>query len=552
MLERRYRALLRAYPEEFRAERGEELVATLLDGARPGQTRPTLADVSDMLGSGLRRRLGLDRHAGAEVGLRRVAPVAVVLLAVVSTVVLYRASPGGEPVPLDIGENWWEFGVAAGWLAAVLAWAVLPRAAGRIVLGATLAATVVGQFATGVVPVREQGVVLHQSMEPHTFGTFVLLGVLALCGTRDLAASVAGRVALVAAGAGVVVGTGLWTRGLEQDYVVIGRLGFSWTLVLPAVLALGALAVLVGVGVRSGRARGGGWLWAAVLLLVPAMWLAMQVLGYGYGDGTLAILGMLRGPVSPLVLLVAVGVLVVALRWGAPRALGAGSVTTAVLGVGAAFSAVLLPYHAGHGERSILLGYVAVLLAAVAWRWWPVATPYLVVAASAVFLIWAVRHPDRAELALAGSVLAPVALTGVRDRPARPAVWPAAVAALLAAPLVFSTGDLIEITPASFDGWTLETGTLLTYLALDLPQLVIVPCAMAVLVGADRVTRAARGWGWALVGLAGGGTWFVLVTVRSITPAVVALTVAAGAGLLLARRFRARTVGSVTDTGAVS
>ncbi|WP_412539327.1 hypothetical protein R8Z50_26225 [Longispora sp. K20-0274] len=551
MLERRYRALLRAYPSEFRVERGEELVATLLDGTRPGQRWPAPGDVADMLGSGLRRRLGLDRHAAAEVGLRRAAPVALVLLAALSASVLYRLVPGSDGLPS--GVNWFVTGVAVGWLAVVLCWAVLPRAAGRVVLGVALAATVVGQFVAGVLPPRNGPGSETLSLFPHHFLLFVLLGALALLGTRDRGAPLGVRFVVVVGSALAVAGTWLWITVVGNSTTVFGSYFLApWEAGPEAILGLVTLVVLTVAGVRARRGGDRGWLWTAVLLLVPLAGMTLPMLIVGYGDGLLLSLGALRGPVSPLVLLAAVGVVVAALRWGVLRPLGAGSVTTVALGFGAAFSVVLGPYHAVQGQRSILVGYALVLLAAAAWRWWPVATPYLVVAASAVFLLWAVRHPDRATLALAGALLAPVALTGVRDRPARPAVWPAGVVALLVAPLLFTVSDIVEVAPITAAGGGRGTAPVVGYLATTLPDLMVVPCAMAVLVGVDRVTRAAPGWGWALVGLAGGGTWFVLVTVRDSLPASAALIVAAGAGLLLARRFRARTVGSATDTEAVS
>ncbi len=39
-LERAYRRLMRSYPAAYRARRGDEILATYLDVARPGQRRP--------------------------------------------------------------------------------------------------------------------------------------------------------------------------------------------------------------------------------------------------------------------------------------------------------------------------------------------------------------------------------------------------------------------------------------------------------------------------------------------------------------------------------
>jgi hypothetical protein len=56
-LERRYRRLLLAYPFDYRELRAEEMVATLLEDAAPGQRRPTWAEAADLVVGGVRQRL---------------------------------------------------------------------------------------------------------------------------------------------------------------------------------------------------------------------------------------------------------------------------------------------------------------------------------------------------------------------------------------------------------------------------------------------------------------------------------------------------------------
>ncbi|MEV4374605.1 hypothetical protein AB0J71_46645 [Nonomuraea sp. NPDC049637] len=53
-LESRYRRLLATYPRDHRARHEEEMIGVLLAGARPGQTRPHLADAADLLWGALR------------------------------------------------------------------------------------------------------------------------------------------------------------------------------------------------------------------------------------------------------------------------------------------------------------------------------------------------------------------------------------------------------------------------------------------------------------------------------------------------------------------
>jgi hypothetical protein len=57
LLARRYRRWLLAYPADYRRERGDELIGTLLDLAGPGRARPHPLDVLDLLRAGLARRL---------------------------------------------------------------------------------------------------------------------------------------------------------------------------------------------------------------------------------------------------------------------------------------------------------------------------------------------------------------------------------------------------------------------------------------------------------------------------------------------------------------
>ena len=64
-LARRYGRLLFAYPRAYRRRRGDELLGALLDAAPPGRTRPTAREAANLIGHGLRCRLG--RPAGRSV-----------------------------------------------------------------------------------------------------------------------------------------------------------------------------------------------------------------------------------------------------------------------------------------------------------------------------------------------------------------------------------------------------------------------------------------------------------------------------------------------------
>src|SRR4029453_15144235 len=89
-LERRYRGLLFAYSPAYRAERGEEIVATLLDLAGPGRRTPNLAEAADLIAGGLRQRLGLASIAGFDAGLGVAAPFALTVAVGISAFACWR------------------------------------------------------------------------------------------------------------------------------------------------------------------------------------------------------------------------------------------------------------------------------------------------------------------------------------------------------------------------------------------------------------------------------------------------------------------------------
>jgi hypothetical protein len=80
----RYRTLLLAYPRRYRRDRGPEIVGTFLELAPPERSRPTAREAANLIGNGLRCRLG------------RPASRSVVAWAVLTTVVcaLFAAAAG--------------------------------------------------------------------------------------------------------------------------------------------------------------------------------------------------------------------------------------------------------------------------------------------------------------------------------------------------------------------------------------------------------------------------------------------------------------------------
>jgi hypothetical protein len=117
-LELAYRRLLLAYPEDYRNDRGDELVSTLLASAPPGRRRPTIAEAFDLLYHGICTRARVARRTlsgpaaadelvqAAVVSLTVAAAVAVAVIVGVSFLgqpVFYRHPESSYPVPVRAG-----------------------------------------------------------------------------------------------------------------------------------------------------------------------------------------------------------------------------------------------------------------------------------------------------------------------------------------------------------------------------------------------------------------------------------------------------------------
>ena len=78
-LERRYRRLLRCYPAQYRADRADEMLATLLDTAAPGQRWPAARESAALVRGGIRARAGVNSSQPAAASLRLAAMLACAL-----------------------------------------------------------------------------------------------------------------------------------------------------------------------------------------------------------------------------------------------------------------------------------------------------------------------------------------------------------------------------------------------------------------------------------------------------------------------------------------
>lgn len=244
-LERRYRHLLLAYPADYRASRGDEIVATLLDAARPNQTVPTPADVADIVGHAIRKRLSIfDFPLGSTLA----APWALALAAGISAFAWWRVEPAIPTTgPLAY----------AAWLAAVAGWVLLRRNVARTLIGIAVAATLAtALLAVFVPPVRPPLWVIM---------SLTALGCIAFAGNPI--PTFESRLNVIAATAAVIIACGAVNPPAAGYYQpVIARVGL--------VVAAGVLATAV-VALHRRRTGGSARLpvMAGLLLALPATWL---------------------------------------------------------------------------------------------------------------------------------------------------------------------------------------------------------------------------------------------------------------------------------------
>ncbi len=281
LLERRYRRLLFAYPAAYRADRGDEIVATLLDLAGPGRRTPRLADTVDLIASGIRRRVGTAALAGFDAGLTVAAPVALALAAGISAFAWWRVEPisgsvhiGGSPL----------FGVfrtlgpiAYGcWLIAAAGRAMLRPAAGRILIVVAILVTVVLPALAPLTGVDRPPLWVLMAL--------VAFGLLALAGTGHSSGASAtpsaderlgvptGAIAVAVCASAVMV---MWPP--MAGAVPGGGFGYYYqpTIARVGTVVAATVAVLavISVGRLVRHLDADQWLWATVLLGLPAGWL---------------------------------------------------------------------------------------------------------------------------------------------------------------------------------------------------------------------------------------------------------------------------------------
>jgi hypothetical protein len=143
-LERRGRWLLRAYPAWYRRERGEEMVATLLEASGPGRRWPSARDTRALLMGGLRVRATRNQRLTTAASLRQAVQLgaALVLLWLVAINLTSDILSWAHVYASNSGTgHWFAYGVLG--LAAVAAAWFAPR---PVVVALALAAAAAWEY----------------------------------------------------------------------------------------------------------------------------------------------------------------------------------------------------------------------------------------------------------------------------------------------------------------------------------------------------------------------------------------------------------------------
>jgi hypothetical protein len=243
-LERRYRLLLKAYPADYRSARGDEILATLLDRARPGQTFPSIADAVDVFGHALRRRASAELEDAATLA----APWALALAAGIAGYVWWQVEPL-IPTSGPIGY--------AAWILAAAAAVTLPDRARRPLIALALVATLA---TTAIAPIAG----VHRP-PIWTIMSLLGLGCIAFAGRR--LPTLETRLNIAAATVAVILTCKVLSPSTQGYYQpVIARIG--------AVIAMGVLATAVVAFHRRLRRRSAREaLLAGLVLALPTTWL---------------------------------------------------------------------------------------------------------------------------------------------------------------------------------------------------------------------------------------------------------------------------------------
>jgi hypothetical protein len=263
-----YRKLLFAYPERYRAERGDELIGTYLEmaGAR---RRPRLADATDLILGGLRQQLRSRGLAGLADGLPIAAALAMAAGSALAVFFLLTVEPGKVST-----QGWLRVGpfatlgsvVFVAWLLAAVTAAVAPGAPTRLAVAGTIGTLLV----VTVLSKKSLAVIQVDGLPAYIIVPLLGLALIALAQARDsgwllrllpLISAITTAVWIMAGGADVA-------RVAQYESCCMASEPLPMALTTAALgLLLAGTAAAVALG-RRGDQRG---LWALTILVPPVM-----------------------------------------------------------------------------------------------------------------------------------------------------------------------------------------------------------------------------------------------------------------------------------------
>lgn len=521
-LERHYRRLLLAYPRSYRERRGDEIIATLLEDARPGQRRPDRHEIADLLSGGLRERLGLHDTGGFMAGAALVSPVCLTVAAAYAVAFWLL---GARSAPATA--------VALGWILAVVIRAVTSRWS-WLVLVAAVAATV---WATAI------GLWMLW-MVVAAWGLVAAIGEVGVA-ARPVRASFAGRFGPAIAVPILAVLT-VWLAALTAARPGDGPAPPVWSLY--GLDLLSDVAIVAGVALAAWR-RDARLAWAAFLLygawavLSPPSGLVRLADGLGvalYGQRWLYVL------VVQVVLVVLTIYFAVAARRrggsGLPALHRAGGVAIGFI-AGAATVALAVSLADRDGSVAFaVVGLGALIVPAFTDRWVPAAMQRLVLAAAlTTFIVSAVAglrvHPSFVEAVAMLTVVAVVTRDSrVRDLGAV-AGWLLATAGMVMVLWIIGgafRGSVVILADLDY-AWSVG---LLACLGIG----TVVQCAVVVFLRGDR-------WLWrAPIAFVVAVMWLAVPFAVEDLPRLVAMATLALVGLVAAHlRIRVRRRGDIAE-----
>lgn len=285
-LESSYRRLLRAYPEKWRDERGEEMLAVLLEWAPDHQTRPSRSEALDVVWNGLRARVAaaigwFPRELQARVGLLSLGSGAA-LSAYCLLFGEYVVPDLREHTLLSLGPVY-----SAGSLLYVL-WLVATALTVTGVLRnlRRVAATLLSAIAAlATVHLLSPGLVTMPPM--YLLALFGGLGIFALLSPRATTKLDRGVLGLV------VVALGLGISGMSAGNALSGWGGYAFYRGTVPNLADGAWLIVLAYwltgAIASGFSR--GWLRAGVVASLPWIYFSMVPTASRYPDLVIGLVG---------------------------------------------------------------------------------------------------------------------------------------------------------------------------------------------------------------------------------------------------------------------